>query len=560
MLVGMAARLTGDLELANSAFTRAHSLTPNDLQIANIQANSVAALGRTQEALDLFEVLIDTQPDFFDAHINRAITADEAGQHDRAIGFADMSLNRFQGNGRLLAIKAMAQKNAGDIADALNSFSAAISVQPDNALTRYNHATTMLASGDYSTSVAEFAEAIRLGKNDLQAHKGLAAALLEKGQVESAVERYEQILAAVPDDAEAAQALSRIIIEYALDGEPFAHFEARARHSSMPEAWREWQSVLIGHEDYAAAAQVGEEAFTTIGDHPDIAALSAFSRAMIGDAGKELPVLKRLSDAPHGAQYRHLLAQVALKAGDPMLTAQTCEAAIADHALDYAAWAYLATAWRIMGDEREHWLCDYDRLVMPIDVPDVETGIDAVAFATEVANCLDRWHGTVRAPGNQSLRGGTQTSGALFDRIDPVLKRFKAALTAQIAAAVATLPDDPTHPFLSRKTRDFKFAGSWSVRLQSAGHHVPHFHPAGWISSAYYARLPDIMSKSPDGQQGWIGFGAPPAILGLDLPPRKMVEPRAGRLVLFPSYMWHGTMPFEGEESRLTAAFDVVPV
>jgi hypothetical protein len=30
-------------------------------------------------------------------------------------------------------------------------------------------------------------------------------------------------------------------------------------------------------------------------------------------------------------------------------------------------------------------------------------------------------------------------------------------------------------------------------------------------------------------------------------------------LVLFPSYLWHGTVPFSAGEMRLTAAFDVLP-
>ena len=33
----------------------------------------------------------------------------------------------------------------------------------------------------------------------------------------------------------------------------------------------------------------------------------------------------------------------------------------------------------------------------------------------------------------------------------------------------------------------------------------------------------------------------------------------AGRLVLFPSYMWHGTVPFHDAASRTTIAFDAVP-
>jgi hypothetical protein len=44
--------------------------------------------------------------------------------------------------------------------------------------------------------------------------------------------------------------------------------------------------------------------------------------------------------------------------------------------------------------------------------------------------------------------------------------------------------------------------------------------------------------------------------LDVGLPPFRTVEPRPGRLVLFPSYMWHGTRPF-GKGERVTVAFDV---
>jgi hypothetical protein len=37
------------------------------------------------------------------------------------------------------------------------------------------------------------------------------------------------------------------------------------------------------------------------------------------------------------------------------------------------------------------------------------------------------------------------------------------------------------------------------------------------------------------------------------------VTPEVGLLVLFPSYFWHGTLPFKSEEPRLTVAFDAVP-
>ena len=54
---------------------------------------------------------------------------------------------------------------------------------------------------------------------------------------------------------------------------------------------------------------------------------------------------------------------------------------------------------------------------------------------------------------------------------------------------------------------------------------------------------------------GWLSIGEVTE-LGLDLPPLRLVEPKPGRLVLFPSSSWHGTRPFAAGE-RLTVAFDV---
>jgi hypothetical protein len=38
-----------------------------------------------------------------------------------------------------------------------------------------------------------------------------------------------------------------------------------------------------------------------------------------------------------------------------------------------------------------------------------------------------------------------------------------------------------------------------------------------------------------------------------------MIRPEVGQLVLFPSYLWHGTVPFDDAAPRITVAFDAVP-
>ena len=85
-----------------------------------------------------------------------------------------------------------------------------------------------------------------------------------------------------------------------------------------------------------------------------------------------------------------------------------------------------------------------------------------------------------------------------------------------------------------------------------------HVHPRGWISSAYYVEIPQALSES-DACGGGLMFGTPDIDVGDAGAAKRRIQPVPGRLVLFPSYMWHGTVPFDTPGSRLTVAFDVVP-
>jgi tetratricopeptide (TPR) repeat protein len=215
--------------------------------------------------------------------------------------------------------------------------------------------------------------------------------------------------------------------------------------------------------------------------------------------------------------------------------------------------AYRATALRLLGDPRYSHLCDYDRLVRsyqlrpPAEYPDI--GSFNAAFARE----LKALHHASQRPLTQSLRGGTQTQRNL-PQSNPVVAKFFSMIDAPIRDYVARLRPGIAHPVDSRKKESYRISGSWSVRLQPEGFHLDHVHPQGWLSSAYYVELPESAAGS---REGWLKFGEP----GIRLPgcpAERFVEPQCGLLVLFPSYFWHGTVPFS-EGGRLTAAFDLVP-
>jgi hypothetical protein len=214
-------------------------------------------------------------------------------------------------------------------------------------------------------------------------------------------------------------------------------------------------------------------------------------------------------------------------------------------------WPYAAIIWRLLGDRRAEWLYD-SRLVGVYDIS------GQVGDLAALADCLRRLHVTAAHPIGQSVRGGTQTDGPLFARREPEFQNLRRRISDAVTAHVQQLkPVDPRHPVL-RHVPAFsgvRFAGSWSVRLTGGGHHTSHLHPQGWLSSAFYVVVPP-QAASGKPPSGWLVLGAPPAELGLDLPPVRLIEPKPGCLVLFPSIMWHGTVPFDAGE-RMTAAFDV---
>ena len=141
-------------------------------------------------------------------------------------------------------------------------------------------------------------------------------------------------------------------------------------------------------------------------------------------------------------------------------------------------------------------------------------------------------------------------------RHEPVLSRIKTRLLDLVREYGDGLPPpDPQHPLLSAPRGDLLIEGSWSVRLARQGYNVPHTHAMGWLSTAFYVALPDAeqMGAAPAGH---IAFGQPPPELNLPLEPYCTIAPAPGRLAIFPSTLWHSTVPFDDGE-RLVIAFDI---
>ncbi len=224
--------------------------------------------------------------------------------------------------------------------------------------------------------------------------------------------------------------------------------------------------------------------------------------------------------------------------------------------LDQGLLAYQATVWSLLDDPRLKTLCDYEAVARPwrIDTPDGWPDLET--YLADLERTLRGLHRFKAHPLDQSLRGGTQTSMDLLVSEEPTVRAFFQAIDGPIRRHMDFLGqgDDPLR---RRNTGAYRIKGAWSVLLQPNGYHADHLHPDGWLSSACYIALPSAVEG--EGREGWIKFGQPGIPTDPPLQPRHFIRPEPGLLALFPSYMWHGTVPFSGDETRLTIAFDVVP-
>jgi hypothetical protein len=259
--------------------------------------------------------------------------------------------------------------------------------------------------------------------------------------------------------------------------------------------------------------------------------------------------------APRSVAAQRNLVPALLRSGAAREALAHCDDLLARFPLDQMLLAQRATALRVLGDAEYRRLYDYERLVKSFTLRPAALFASLEEFNAAFARELSTLHRGAQHPLEQSLRGGSQTERNL-SRNNPVIAAFFAMLEAPILEYIAKLRDDASHPVDRRRSTGYWISGSWSVQLQAGGFHIDHVHPRGWLSSAYYVNLPDV--SDADSRAGWLKFGeAGMGVAGCG--PEHFVRPAAGMLVLFPSYLWHGTVPFAAGGPRLTAAFDVVP-
>jgi tetratricopeptide (TPR) repeat protein len=545
-------------EEAADLFARARAADPGAATLAFSHGTALRWLRRTSEAAQAFKTALALKPDYGEAYFE--------------------AINSFQEMGELKEAEALARQW--------------LRVMPENVRARLSLADVLLAAKRPAEAEPPLREALAgaasaEGRGAL--HQRLGLALRRQNKNDEALSHYESAGALDPDPvsdairAEILQDLKRY------DEAVRISRDLLARDPANPQ-WHKFHNDLLyrlGHEDYLksydrapmSAELLMSKAYFLTHQKRGEEALEVYRAAQLlapddkmiaTGVGNALNLMKRPDEAlkvfeevmakyGEDANLLSCAAEGAILSGDPQRAVLLCEKSLALAPHDQVALAMLGTAWRMLGDERDETLNGYDSLIRIYDLEPPAGFSDMESFNAELNAWLDRIHPTTREYLDQSLRGGSQTPDKLFGAGHVLVEKIQSRIRDAVGRYIAEMKTDEKHPLAARRTRDFDYTGSWSSRLKDCGFHTNHIHPEGWISSCYYVALPRAVEDT-EGRQGWIKFGEPAMEVNLKDPIRRAIQPRAGRLVLFPSYMWHGTVPFRDTQPRTTIAFDAIPI
>ena len=557
-LLALARKGTGDVAEAERLLLACVQLQPRRAEYHSNLANLLRATGRASDAETAYRRALQADARFKPARLGLIRTLNASGAYEQAQIEAAALVRDDNSDADGWAELAAALKGQGKFGEAETAYRTALQRRPSFAVARHNLGSLLSQLERADEALIEIDGVLASGVKGHAVYLNRAIALQQLGRFEESEREFERAAQLAPTHADTHARLAKLRF---MRGEAdFARGlrAVAAANLRNPELQLSYASLLRDAGRIAEATAAFENAIAHCGEHPALLMGLALTAMDDGIPGRALaPAQAAVRAQPDYLHVSTCLQSILLSLGRPeeamplILRARSLAPLHQEHI------ACEATAARMLGLPRYQELYDYDRFVVPmtLDRPDGFASIEA--FCEALTEVLAERQRLAMHPLDQSLRFGAQTPRSLLVDPHPLIRQFLSLLSDPIAEYRSRLPRSSDHPLLSRNDGQARLSGCWAIRLHRGGYHLNHVHPSGWLSSAFYVHAP-ADTQDPVARSGWIKFGEPRyATPGVG--PERMVQPRAGLLILFPSYLWHGTMPISTDEPRVTIGADVLP-
>ncbi|WND01385.1 putative 2OG-Fe(II) oxygenase [Temperatibacter marinus] len=553
-----AGRFSEAEQRARSALSQA----PRDVNALHLCALACQATGKAQEAIDLFEQTLDVQFTQLQVVQNYLNYLMQLGLYGQIQSLMKRAVAVWSNNYQFHVYHGISLKELKRFEESVEAYDQALKIKPNDKVALHNKGVSLRLHQKPKEALACY-QKIPGGDKIAELRLNRGCALMDLQDYEKAECEFDAALALNPALTDAHENLNKLYWEYEKTDKVMSTYTLGLQKADSETMRLSYISQLlnIGQDDKAEESI--KKAISKFGEVPGLNHIHGRLFAKKGDHEAAVRLTeKALDQIPNVPRYRLDMASNLICLGryeEALTHLDYAEQMTPD---DQELWAYKGTCWRLLGDAKHKWLNDYDQLVRGVQLP-VPEGYETLEhFMKTMSEQIKLFHETKTHPLDQSLRNGTQSSFFLLGHESKIIQDFRRSLSEAVSTYLASMPRDATHPFLRRisEATNFTFSGSWSVRLKSEGFHVNHMHPEGWLSGPSYIDVPEAIYKEDPKRAGWVKFGE----TGLNLDPslevvEKAVCPEVGLVVFFPSYIWHGTYPFESNQYRTTAPMDVMP-
>ena len=400
--------------------------------------------------------------------------------------------------------------------EAVDQYRKALAIQSDFALAHNNLGGALRELGRPDEAVAHYLNAIDIQPGFTEGHYNLGNALMELGRLDEAVDHYQKALAIKPSFAEAHYNLGNALKEL----------------GRLDEAADFYQNAIDIKPNYSAA-------YHNLGN-------LHLERGRFEDAIRSYDLA-----ALDSSRSKSLECLFALERYEDFY--QRLEKLIDTNKNNIRAAASSAFASQQLGRADPYPFCknpmDFIRVYESLDCADDDDGF-LHNLNTELKSRAVNWE-----PQGKTTKKGFQSPENLFVNPKGLLADLERLIKDKIEIYRREFSSENCG-FIKLFPDRLSLRG-WIVRLLNGGHQLEHIHPRGWLSGVIYLQVPIFSNR----EEGSIEFG----LWGYNYPilntnyPRKRIYPKNGNLVLFPSSLFHRTIPFDSNEERVSIAFDLIP-
>jgi len=526
-------------------------------------ANFYSQTNRAQLAGDNYEKAFKLSPSNLDVLYNWSLTLNLQGKYQCAIDTISKAIKLNDKPSQFYNVLGNAYKNTKQYDQAITAFNNAISRAPSDFFAWHNLGLTYRILGNPKKSVDCYNKVKAAGASVPEFHFNLGCAYYDLGELKNAEQSLKRAIELRSNYVMAHEALNNLYWENAQKNEFLESYNLYMKSNQQPSEtmYFSFAAQLILSKRLPEAAEILQRAIQSYGSKANFchALATIYIKEGINQDKSHALIQSAINIDPDNTRYRIDMANILIQQGEYLDALNHLDLALKISPLNQEIWAYKGICWRLLKDERENWLNNYDKFVciQKITAPDNYDNLEH--FIVELRSFLTKLHTSTQQPLDQSVMGGSQTSGNLLLNSAPIIQQLKSAITSNAEKYINSLPNDPSHPFLSRIKADFNFSGCWSVLLNKKGFHTNHVHPEGWLSGPTYISIPKAIRLDDPDKSGWVHFGETSLKLGDR--EAKAVEhcPQEGDCVFFPSYMWHGTNPTTTDETRMTTPCDIQP-